>query len=89
MIGIDQGIKYAEDAGKKVADWIHKMKESGATSFYKSDAGNKQYFNSQAGEYQTIPGTEDMIILDTLREENTVWKNSDSTIVDLGDGILI
>ena len=88
LIGIDQGIKYAEDAGKKVADWIHKMKESGAISFYKSDAGNKQYFNSQAGEYQTIAGTEDMIILDTLREENTVWKNSDSTIVDLGDGIL-
>mgnify|MGYP000648345369 CR=1 FL=1 len=38
--------------------------------------------------YKTIPGTENQIILEALRQEKKVWNNSDTTIVDLGDGIL-
>lgn len=64
------------------------MKAAGITSFYKNDKGSKLYYDIASKAYQTIPGTEDMVILDALREENTVWKNADTTLVHLGDGIL-
>lgn len=88
IIGFDKGLELIEKQGKKAADWISKMKEAGATSFYKKEAGNKQYFDIDSKSYKVIPGTENLVMLDTLREENTVWKNADATVVDLGDGIL-
>ncbi len=88
IIGFDKGLELIEKQGKKAADWVAKMKESGATSFYKKEAGNKQYFDIDSQSYKVIPGTEELVMLDTLRDENTVWKNADATVVDLGDGIL-
>jgi 3-hydroxyacyl-CoA dehydrogenase len=88
IIGLEKGLELIEGQGKKAADWISKMKESGATSFYKKENGNKHYFDIDSKSYKVIPGTENLVMLDTLREENTVWKNADTTVVDLGDGIL-
>ncbi len=88
ILGFDQGMKILEASGKKPAAWIGEMKAKGVTSFYKQAAGQKSYYDIASGTYKVIPGTEDLIILDALRDENTVWKNSDVTIVDLGDGIL-
>ena len=88
IVGFDKGLELIEKQGKKAADWVAKMKEAGATSFYKKEAGNKQFFDIESKSYKVIPGTEDLVMLDTLREENTVWKNADATVVNLGDGIL-
>jgi 3-hydroxyacyl-CoA dehydrogenase len=35
-----------------------------------------------------IPGTEDLLFIDNLRDSKTVWENSDCHLIDLGDGIL-
>jgi 3-hydroxyacyl-CoA dehydrogenase len=88
IIGLDQGLKLISDVNKKAAEWISDMKNSGCTSFYKLEKGQKQYYDVASKSYKTIPGTEDLIILDALRSENKVWGNSDVTLVDLGDGIL-
>ena len=88
ILGFDKGLELIEAQGKKAADWVKAMKDSGATSFYKTEKGNKQYFDIDSKSYKTIPGTEHLVMLDTLRDDNTVWKNADTTIVDLGDGIL-
>jgi 3-hydroxyacyl-CoA dehydrogenase len=88
ILGFDQGLKLLEQSGKKPAAWILEMKSKGATSFYQQSKGQKSYFDIPSGTYKIIPGTENLVILDALRAENTVWKNSDATLVDLGDGIL-
>ncbi|MEX1191217.1 MAG: 3-hydroxyacyl-CoA dehydrogenase/enoyl-CoA hydratase family protein [Brumimicrobium sp.] len=88
ILGFDKGLELIEGQGKKAADWVKTMKDAGATSFYKTEKGNKQYFDIDSKSYKTIPGTEHLVMLDTLRDDNTVWKNSDTTVVDLGDGIL-
>jgi 3-hydroxyacyl-CoA dehydrogenase len=88
ILGFDQGLKMLEKSGKKPAAWILEMKSKGATSFYQQSKGQKSYFDIPSGTYKIIPGTENLVILDALRAENTVWKNSDATLVDLGDGIL-
>jgi 3-hydroxyacyl-CoA dehydrogenase len=64
------------------------MKAAGCTSFYKNEKGQRLYYDIPSKSYKTIPGTEDLVMLDTLREENKVWGNSDTTIVDLGDGVI-
>jgi 3-hydroxyacyl-CoA dehydrogenase len=88
IVGLDAGLKWIEDGGHKVADWVKDHKSNGKTSFYQTETGTKSYYNQDKKEYQIIPGTEDLVLLDALREENTVWKNSDVTLVDIGDGIL-
>jgi 3-hydroxyacyl-CoA dehydrogenase len=88
IVGLEDGLKWLEQDGGKAAAWVHDMKAKGFTTFYKTEGGSKMYFDQNSGTYKVIPGTENLVILDALREENTVWKNSDTTIVDLGDGIL-
>tara|TARA_R110002072_G_scaffold282761_1_gene445839 strand:- start:63507 stop:65912 length:2406 start_codon:yes stop_codon:yes gene_type:complete len=88
LLGFDKGLELISKESKKAATWISEMKDAGFTSFYKSEKGQKLYYDIPSKSYKVIPGTEDLVMLDTLREENKVWGNSDTTIVDLGDGIL-
>ena len=88
ILGFDKGLELIEKQGKKAAAWVHEMKKNGATSFYKKEKGQKLYYDIDSKSYKVIPGTEDLVILDALRDDNTVWENSDTTIVDLGNGIL-
>jgi 3-hydroxyacyl-CoA dehydrogenase len=88
ILGLDQGLKLINDQNKKVAAWVEEMKAAGFTSFYKSEKGKQLFFDKHSKSYQVIPGTENLVQLDSLRAENKVWGNSDTTIVHLGDGIL-
>ena len=88
LFGFEQGIKFIKDANKKMGSAINEMREAGMTSFYKSQNGRKMFFDMASKSYKVIPGTEDLVDLNALREDNKVWGNSDCTIVHLGDGIL-
>jgi len=88
LIGFEQGMKYIADENKTAAKWVLEMKADGNTTFYKKEKGQKYYYDTNSKAYKIIPGTEHLVVLDALREENKVWGNSDSTIVNLGDGIL-
>ena len=88
ILGLDQGIKLAEKESKTIAPWIQEMKDAGFKSFYKMENGQKFYYDIASKTYLVIPGTEDLVILESLRTEKKVWGNSDTTIVDMGDGIL-
>jgi 3-hydroxyacyl-CoA dehydrogenase len=88
IIGIDAGLKLITDTGNKAGSWIETMKSKGITSFYQLDNGNKSYYNQNSNSFEVIPGTEELVSLNSLREGNKVWGNADSTIVDIGDGII-
>lgn len=72
----------------EVASWVLEMLETGHETFYKVIQGVRHYYSASTKSYQPIPGAADLIVLDNLREEHTVWKNSGVTLIDLGDGIL-
>jgi len=88
LFGYEQGVKFIKDANKTMGPAIDKMREAGMTSFYKSENGRKMFFDMATKSYKVIPGTEDLVDLNALREDNKVWGNSDCTLVHLGDGIL-
>ena len=88
ILGFEKGLELISKENKEAASWIGEMKAAGFTTFYKSDNGQKLYYDISTKSYKVIPGTEDLVILDTLRAENKVWGNSDTTIVDIGEGVL-
>ncbi len=88
-LGVSETAKAITDAGFTLPNWVHDMlQQQDATTFYHTASGQRKYYDITTQTYQTIPGTEEFILLDTLREGHTVWKNSGTTLVDLGDGIL-
>lgn len=87
-LGVADAVKAMEAAGNKPAQWIYDMLASGASSFYKNENGKKLCYDIPSKSYKIIPGTEAFILLDTVRDSKTVWKNSGTTLTDIGDGIL-
>lgn len=87
-IGFEQGLKLIEAEGKTTADWVSEMKSNGVSSFYKVEDDRKLFYDVTSKSYKEIPGSGDLLSLETLRESKKVWGNADTTIVNLGDGIL-
>ncbi|HET6224855.1 MAG TPA: 3-hydroxyacyl-CoA dehydrogenase/enoyl-CoA hydratase family protein [Bacteroidia bacterium] len=87
-LGVADTVKAMEAANIKPAQWVKTMLESGTTSFYKIENGNKKFYDIASRSYKTIPGTESFILLDNIRPTKTVWKNSGAVVTDIGDGIL-
>ena len=88
FLGIQKGIDLVESEGYKVADWVKEMLASGNESFYKLENGKQLFYNQNTKTYEPIPGLDAFIILDNIRKEKTIWSNSESALIDLGDGIL-
>jgi len=87
-VGVKDAIEGMDQYGNKAAAWVQEMLDAGNTSFYKVENGVKKYYDIPSKSYKALPGTEEFIILDNLRENKTLWKNSGVSIIDLGDGIL-
>jgi len=87
-IGLEQSLELIKASGKTVANWVNEMLSNGIKTFYKVENGQKHYYDINSKSYQPIPGTEDLIFIDNLRDSHTVWENNDCHLIDLGDGIL-
>tara|TARA_B100000809_G_scaffold215953_1_gene221373 strand:+ start:1479 stop:3863 length:2385 start_codon:yes stop_codon:yes gene_type:complete len=87
-VGVEKTVLKMKAEGTVVADWINDMLTAGCPTFYKLENGVKYFYDFETKAYKIIPGSENLLSLETLREDHTVWKNSGTTIVDLGDGIL-
>ena len=88
LIGFEKGLEMISSEGLKLPDWIQKMQKINAGSFYIYENGEKKYFNLQTEKYESIPGSESIIILDSYRDNKPVIKNSECTVHDIGDGVL-
>jgi len=87
-IGIKEGIALAEANGESVAGWVKTMLEGGHEEFYKSEGGERKYYDISASSYLPIPGTEGVIHLDNQRDQAPVFSNDEVTLHDIGDGVL-
>ncbi|MGY6558811.1 MAG: 3-hydroxyacyl-CoA dehydrogenase NAD-binding domain-containing protein [Nitritalea sp.] len=88
ILGVKETVEKMEAAGEKAASWVHDMLAAGHESFYKVESGQKKYYDIHSKAYQTIPGTGEFILLDTLKAANKkVWGNAGATLHDLGDEV--
>lgn len=86
-VGLAQTVKQMEAANQKPSQWVYDMLAAGNKSFYKIEQGLRMYYDIPSQSYKTIPGKSEFIILENLSEK-VVWKNADSKVTDLGDGVL-
>jgi 3-hydroxyacyl-CoA dehydrogenase len=81
-------MKNMKKEGVETAPWIQEMLDSGITSFYKIENGAKYFFDVASKSYKEVPALDGQIFLDNISGDGIIWKNSGTTIKDLGDGIL-
>ncbi len=87
-IGVAKAVEMMTIEGKNIPDWVSQMLANGIESFYTVKDGATYYYDIISQSYKKVPGQEDYINLDNLRKTNTLWKNNDASIIDLGDGII-
>ncbi len=87
-IGVRKAVEMMAKEGKDVPDWVAQMLANEIESFYTVKDGATYYYDIKSGEYKKIPGQDNYIYLDNYRATNTIWKNDDASIIDLGDGII-
>lgn len=87
-IGVEKGIALMQAESYKPNAWVNDLIAAGQTSFYTLKEGAKYYYDIPQKNFKKIPGQDAFIILDHVREIQTVWKNAEASIQHLGDGVL-
>ncbi len=87
-VGVAKGVELMKAIGKEPAAWVTEMLEKGYDSFYTVRDGATYYYSIPDKDYVKKPGQDGFIILDNLRAQAPVFKNSGVTVHDIGDGIL-
>ena len=88
ILGVEKTLSKMKEYGFTPANWVNEMVESGTKSFYNESEETLNYYNIPKKENEKVPGMENFIILDHIRDNNTVWKNLGCTLTDIGDGIV-
>jgi 3-hydroxyacyl-CoA dehydrogenase len=86
-VGVEKTTQAMEVANYKPAQWVYDMLAAGNKSFYKVEEGQRKYYDIPSKSYKIIPGKEEFIILENLSNK-IVWKNAESKITDIGDGVI-
>jgi 3-hydroxyacyl-CoA dehydrogenase len=88
MYGVKNGVEAAEQNGESVASWVKDMLGKGIESFYKIEDGVRKYYDILSGNFKTIPGSVNIVVLDNYRQKEAILQNSECTLHDIGDGVL-
>ncbi|MCK6616786.1 MAG: 3-hydroxyacyl-CoA dehydrogenase/enoyl-CoA hydratase family protein [Cyclobacteriaceae bacterium] len=86
-LGVEKTVQAMEGMNYKPAKWVYDMLAAGNKSFYIVEGGQRKYYDIPSRSYKVIPGKEAFIILENLSDK-VVWKNAESKVTDLGDGVL-
>jgi 3-hydroxyacyl-CoA dehydrogenase len=87
-IGVEKGIELMKAEGYEPAAWVNEMLDKGVKEFYDVRDGNTYYYGIPEKTHVKIAGQDSFIILDNIRKNKEVFKNSGCVVEDLGDGIL-
>ena len=87
-LDVEKTLSEMEEAGYKAAAWVYEMVKSGKKSFYTTENRSLNYYNIPLKAQEKVAGMENFIVLDHIRENNTIWSNSGCNLTDIGDGIV-
>lgn len=87
ILGVKKVLEQMEKSGNEAAPWVQEMLDAGFESFYKTENGQRLYYDIDSKSYKQVPGTGSIIILEHL-DEKVVWSNSACKLVDIGDDVV-
>jgi len=88
VLGVKATVEKMEAMDLKPNQWVYDMLEAGNDSFYKIENGIKKYYDISAKSYKTIPGSDELVILENIRTTKKVWGNEGASVFDIGDEVL-
>ena len=88
LIGLEKGVDLVQQAGHSIASWIETFQKKGNSNFYVNENGVRKYFNLKTETYEPLPKTKNTIILNNLRAQSPILKNSECVVHDIGDGVM-
>lgn len=86
-LGVARVMEQMAATGYTVAPWVQLMLDKGITRFYKTENGQRKYYDIRSGAYQPVPGTGSFVLLEHL-DEKVVWRNSVCKLYDIGDDVV-
>ena len=87
-VGVRESVERMKSEGQPVPENIQRMLDAGAETFYKTENGNRFYYDLVNGGYKPIPEREGVIVLKSVKERTgVIKKNSAASLVDIGDGV--
>lgn len=87
VLGVKKVLEQMQQAGNAAAPWVQQMLDSGATTFYKTENGQRKYYDIESKSYKAVPGADSVIVLEHY-DEKIVWQNSACKLYDIGDGVV-
>ena len=87
ILGVKETLARMTETGYHVAPWVQQMLDKGYSSFYKTEGGQRKYYDTRTQAYQPIPGLGSFILLEHL-DEMVVWKNSACKLYEIGDDVV-
>jgi 3-hydroxyacyl-CoA dehydrogenase len=87
-IGVEKSVARMKEEVVAISADVEGMLATGATSFYKSDNGQKSYFDFKAGKYVPLADPPGVLLLKSIKDRTgVIKKNPGASLVDLGDGV--
>ena len=87
-IGVKESVERMRAENQLIPANVEKMLESGATSFYKEENGQRSFFDFTTNAYKPIQDTLGVIVLKSIKDRTgVVKKNSGASLIDIGDGV--
>lgn len=87
-MGVEAGLKIAEEEGYSVAGWIKEMLSNGITNFYLREGSARLYYDLNSKKHIPIPGSTEVIRLSNYRTQKPIYKNDEIILHDIGDQVL-
>ncbi|MFN2480905.1 MAG: 3-hydroxyacyl-CoA dehydrogenase/enoyl-CoA hydratase family protein [Pyrinomonadaceae bacterium] len=87
-IGVEKSVARMREEGATVPANVERMLGAGAKSFYRTEGGERFYFDFDSLEYKPVNDPPGAIILRSVKERTAVVKkNSGASLIDIGDGV--
>ncbi len=89
ILGVEKAANKMREAGLTIPSWVEEMLAAGHVSFYKSENGQRYYYDLATQDYVAEEVSPNLILLPSLKERNkTVLENKGASLIDLDDGVL-
>jgi 3-hydroxyacyl-CoA dehydrogenase len=87
-LDVTRAVARMEAEEMKVPAVVKQMLAAGHTSFYKTENGQRYYFDFSSQQYERVKISDAVISLQALKSTHqTVLENRSASLVDLGDGV--
>src|SRR5215213_4583578 len=87
-IGVRESVERMRGEGSTIPENVQKMLAAGAETFYKSENGQKFFYDLVKGEYKPMPERPGVIVLKSVKDRTGVIRsNPGASLIDIGDGV--